>query len=433
MMTKSTDQDWVLPSAIPFDDLRGRDLEECVYWLLDAMGAKDLEWRTGGRGGGAADGGRDLEAQFFEANSEGELEPKKWWVECKGRAGTVEPDEVKSAANNALAYEGLDRVIIATNTQFSNPTRDWVKEWQRKHPSPKIQLWDRSHLERYLSQHPDVVIRLFSEALSLKGRLKGLEIRFWNRLEFVSKQALIDLWKARASIEVTPASAFALIANEFANGYIGQRPWGVALSKDLVAETLSIGLINVGYLLIRSSRTGTEQRILFRTFAYLLLAVLRNLSAASTTRLVIASLNHSKDDHLPEEIAELLLMPIVEELLYEVRDVCSDDCSRVYTIKRNSSKNKANEAEDYWLRFYPNGDDEPEDDQLILIEKQDASCNVGFEVDSDRGCPLYAFKPSISNVNEFMDIIDRVTRFRSNQAETKREEARQQKASAHGN
>ena len=49
---------WVLPAGIPFAELKARDLEECVYWLMEAMGARDLEWRTGGAGGGAADGGR---------------------------------------------------------------------------------------------------------------------------------------------------------------------------------------------------------------------------------------------------------------------------------------------------------------------------------------------------------------------------------------
>jgi hypothetical protein len=59
-MAKPPDPPWLLPAEIPFADLKARDLEECVYWLLDAMGAKDLEWRLGGAGGGAADGGRDL-------------------------------------------------------------------------------------------------------------------------------------------------------------------------------------------------------------------------------------------------------------------------------------------------------------------------------------------------------------------------------------
>jgi hypothetical protein len=37
------DPEWVLPAGIPFVELKARDLEECVYWLMDAMGARDLE------------------------------------------------------------------------------------------------------------------------------------------------------------------------------------------------------------------------------------------------------------------------------------------------------------------------------------------------------------------------------------------------------
>jgi hypothetical protein len=83
--------EWVLPTAIPFADLKAKDLEECVYWLFDAMGAKDLEWRTGGSSGGASDGGRDLEARFYTPSADSEIESQLWWIECKGRKGTVGP------------------------------------------------------------------------------------------------------------------------------------------------------------------------------------------------------------------------------------------------------------------------------------------------------------------------------------------------------
>jgi hypothetical protein len=45
--TGSPGPEWVLPAGIPFSDLKGRDLEECVYWLVDALGARNLEWRIG--------------------------------------------------------------------------------------------------------------------------------------------------------------------------------------------------------------------------------------------------------------------------------------------------------------------------------------------------------------------------------------------------
>jgi hypothetical protein len=38
-MTTEPGTKWILPASIPFADLEVKDLEECVYWLLDAMGS----------------------------------------------------------------------------------------------------------------------------------------------------------------------------------------------------------------------------------------------------------------------------------------------------------------------------------------------------------------------------------------------------------
>ncbi|MBR8332662.1 restriction endonuclease [Burkholderia ambifaria] len=421
-MVDSTSHDWVLPAAIPFADLKGKDLEECVYWLLDAMGAKDLEWRIGGSGGGAADGGRDLEAHFFEPDEEGEIRQQRWWIECKGRTGTVESNEVKAAVNNALAYDGVDRLIIATNTQYSNPTLDWVKEWQKKHPTPKIQLWDQAHLERYLSRNPDVVLRLYSEALSMHGRAQAMESRFWNKLEFVSPKTLVDIWKERESVELTTMGMFALVANEFANGDITHRPWGAVLHPKAAVEVLGTGLTNAGYLLIRSSRIGMDQQILIRTFAYLILVVLEILPGDVTAGIVIDYVNRGEVDRIPGEVLEMLLDPIVNRIVAEMQDLCSGDCKRVMLSDRKALTDDRNELETYWLRFEPDGAKEETDNRLFRIEKGDEPCVVGFPVDRDNGCPLFAVDPTVKNISDLMGIVKRVAAFRKAKAAAHRAE-----------
>jgi HJR/Mrr/RecB family endonuclease len=155
----------VIPSKIPWDHLKAKEVEECLYWLLDEMGAKNLEWRLGGSGGGTADSGRDLEAQFYISTPDGELTRQKWWIEAKGRSHTVEPSVVKESILNARGVATVDVLLIATNSQFSNPTRDWVKQWQETNPRPVIRLWDRYNLERHISKHPAVAVRLFPDAL----------------------------------------------------------------------------------------------------------------------------------------------------------------------------------------------------------------------------------------------------------------------------
>lgn len=146
----------VLPSQIPLADLRGRDLEQCLFWLVDSIGDKDLEWRHGGSSGGASDGGRDLEATFQMAAPDGEVSRQKWWIEAKGRAKTVEAEAVKTAVHNARGKLDLDVLIIATNSVFSNPTRDWLSQWQASEPRSMVRLWDRERLEQLLSQHSEV-------------------------------------------------------------------------------------------------------------------------------------------------------------------------------------------------------------------------------------------------------------------------------------
>jgi hypothetical protein len=323
--------------------------------MLDAMGAKDLEWRTGGKGGGAADGGRDLEANFYMPTADGELEAQKWWIECKGRAGTVDPDEIKSAVNNALAIDGLDYVVIATNTQFSNPTRDWVRDWQSKHPRPKVKLWDRSLLERYLSRHPDVVLRLFSEALSTQGRFQAMESRFWNKFEYMTPRALDALWKNRKELEATPMGLFAAVVNEFANGKITSRPWAASLNAEGLIQVIHIGLVNLPYLLKRGLKGGLDQEPMFRAFAYLILAALEELTPANSARLITDSLMRGKELSMPEDVQEYLLMPIMDQLLSEIQDVCSSDCSRMSRMDRGALTSDQDEVENYWMRLEPQG------------------------------------------------------------------------------
>lgn len=421
-MSDATSTDWVLPASIPFADLKAKDLEECVYWLLDAMGLKDLEWRVGGTGGGAADGGRDLEANYYILGANGALEPQKWWIECKGRTGTVESDEVKKAVVNSMAKANLGCLVIATNTQFSNPTREWVKEWEETHKR-KVQLWDKATLELYLSKHPDVVLRLFSEALSIDGRMKAMETRFWNMLEYVPQKTLVDLWKAREEVEFTGLAFFAAVVNEFANGSIIHRPWGAALSPETALEVLSLGLTNVPYLTMRGTKAGVEMRPIARALAYLLLVAIDLLPADVVARIVEDSVYRGKKGEMPKDVKELLLMPIIDQLLSEMQDVCSSDCVRISTSERNVLTDGGDEVDTYWLRFDPDGVVVPDKKRFLRIESTSAPCAVGFSVGADKCCPLFAFEANANNVEELFAIIKRVAAFRKAQAKDKRNAA----------
>jgi hypothetical protein len=416
--------EWVLPSSIPFDQLKSKDLEECVYWLLDAMGGQNLEWRTGGSGQGASDGGRDLEATFYAPGADAEMAGQLWWIECKGRKGTVEPDAVKSAALNAQAKEGLTRLIVATNTQFSNPTRDWVKEWQKKYPSPVVDLWDRATLERYLSQHPQVVLRLFSEALSPTGRARAMQTRFWNRFEYVPVKTLNDLWKDRETISFEGMDIFAAIANEFAHGDIAARPWGAILAGKDALEVLVNALHNLAYLMMRASTAGADMTPVAKSLAYLILTLLEVLPADVVTKFIEDSVYRGKKDEWPENVREMVLMPVVDQLLSEMTDICTSDCRRLFGSTRQALSSGEDEIERYWRRFNPASASEKEDRRFLWIERNDGPCVVGFSVNAEQGCPLIHTKPTVHNVEELLGIVKRVAAYRKAEASQKLEAER---------
>lgn len=254
-------KEFVLPSQIPWERLRGKDLDECAYWLLDSMGARDLNWRAGGEGGGAADQGRDLECLFYRSGPENEFERQRWWIEVKGRKGTVEPDAVKAAVNNAIGYgREVDVLVIVTNTTFSNPTRDWVKTTQANHRIPSVKLWDRTNLEKLASQHPEAVYRLFADALSVSGRLEVARSRFWNHSGYSDAPNLELFWREKVGIEWSDQLAIALVVSEVANGDISRRPWAILWEAERVLSVLAHAVLNLIFFCVRAENIGVEQR-----------------------------------------------------------------------------------------------------------------------------------------------------------------------------
>ena len=385
------------------------------------MGARDIEWRTGGAGGGAADGGRDLDATFYVPSPDGEMEPQRWWIECKGRKGTVEPDDVKSAANNSLAQAGLAYLVVVTNTTFSNPTRDWVRQWQTSHPRPRVKLWDHGSLERLLSRHPTVVLRLFSEALSPTGLLKVTEQRFWDKLEYVPVRALRTFWAARDTIGIDAPQRFALVANEFGHGDIIARPWAAQAPSE-VLETLLIGLTNLTYLRLRADKVGIDEKPILAAVAHLILVSLQQYEATDIATVLLETVRGRDKKALPDQMVEMLLMPVLDRLAGEMQDVCTAGCDRMSLSDPTTLLGDENPVDTYWERVNPDGrpiGTEPR--SFLMIENYTLPCKIGFPVNKDRGCPLYGVEPTLNNIAEFLAVIKRVSRFRLAEARTKME------------
>jgi hypothetical protein len=154
------------------------------------------------------------------------------------------------------------------------------------------------------ARHPDVVLRLFSEALSMQGRVQAMESRFWNKMEFVPPKSLVGLWNAREQIKFTPLGLFAVVVNEFANGNIIRRPWGAAIGAPALIEVLRMGLLNTSYLMMRSYKGGVDEKPIQRAFAYLILCALDVLPAENVTRLINDSIYRDQGNTMPENVKE---------------------------------------------------------------------------------------------------------------------------------
>ena len=417
--------DLINPSKIPWEEIKGKDLEEILYWLLDEMGAKDLEWRIGGSSGGAADQGRDLEAFFYMPGPDGEMIRQKWWVEAKGRSKTVEARVVKDAIITAAGVHNIDVILITTNTQFSNPTRDWIEQWSIANPRPAVRLWDRNDLERFVCKHPSVINRLYPGALSLQGKLEAIKSQFWNHAYYSGTPSLTELWKFKAKLEWNNMSMIAVIAGEAANGDFAHRPWPLILSNDDLIEVLALSIVNALPFIYRAYRSGITTEHYQKAVSYIVLVALDRLGAKITSKVIENCWDVSDFANCPEEIRKLSINPVLRRLRDELSDVCMSDCTRVSTkpcvLDKEAIKN-------YWfrLRLPKKQDKDDKESKILIYEISGSPCKVGFKLNKKRRCPLVTSEfdkldneKNEINIAHFMDFLEKVVR--SRKLEKKRE------------
>lgn len=406
------DQKLILPSEIPWSEIKGTDLEELLYWLFDSMGAKELDWRIGGKGSGTSDQGRDLELKFFTPSPDGTLTQETWWVEAKGRSKTVEPLEVKEAVLNAAGKSHIEVIVIATNSNFSNPTRDWVKDWQKEHPRPKVKLWERTELENLCSKNPIAVIRLHSKAISPQGKIEVAKSKLWDYASFTDEPTLISIWKDKSHLQIDERALFALVSSEFANGDISARPWAIETQDTVLISSLCDGLINFLYLIFRANEHGIKQEPIIRAISYLILVSLQKFHSSSVYSILREIWNDVEGRAYPEKAIEFILEPVLSTLQTEMRDICTSDCDRVITRAKFLQES---EIEKYWRRLKLHDSEEKEDTIILSIEAYDKPCKVGFFLNKENGCPLCGIEKPYTIFEEFLKVVEVVSNFRFNQ------------------
>jgi Restriction endonuclease len=388
-----TSENLVVPSEIPWESLKGHPLEECVFWLLEALGAKQIDWRVGGCGGGGADGGRDLECIFNIPQPSGEILPQKWWVEAKGRSTTISPSDIKESILTVSGKPDVDVHLIVTNQQLSNPTKDWVADWKKAHRRPDIRIWEKHDLERLVSRNPIVAIRLFPKSLTPSGKCEVMTTKFWDYMTFTDVPTLKVLWRSRKDFAWNNRSMFAALASECATGDLAKRPWGSIIPLDRLALVFLEALVNGFYLMFRADAAGVRFEPVVDALAHLLTHLIARFEPAAIARVTEGSFDAAEDlSDLPEELKRMIIDPVVRRVYQQVANACLADCRRVSGGGR-SLLPKAEPAS-FWQRFQTPPETEVEErdsSPQFYIELNSIPCAAGLPLSEEYNCPMIQF------------------------------------------
>lgn len=393
----------VVPSNIPWEAVKGRQLEECVYWLLESLGAKQIDWRLGGSGAGAADGGRDLECVFNVPEPSGDVLRQQWWVEAKGRNSTVSPSDIKASVHTVAGKAHVDVHLIVTNQQLTNPTKDWLREWKQNHRRPDVRVWERHDLERLVTRNPVVAVRLFPKALTPEGKGEVMSTRFWDYVGFTDVPTLKTLWRERERVSWNHRSMFAALASECATGNLTLRPWGYIIPNNQLLSVYLNALVNSFYLLFRADAAGVRFDPIIDALAHLLIHLTARFDPQIVSRITERFSEFAEGlPDIPSEARRLIVDPVVRTAFHHVADACMSDCCRVSGDRLILNED---DAKEFWKRFRMPADssnnEEPSDNSsILLIESHTARCNAGLHLSKDIGCPLTNYDDAGATLEE---------------------------------
>ncbi|MFE2999587.1 restriction endonuclease [Nocardia sp. NPDC059246] len=400
-------------TSVLWDSVVGTQLEELLYGLMEALGAHDLVWRSGSNVGvTASDGGRDLEATFDRATPDGELDRTRWWIEAKGRERTVAKADVMESVHNAAGRSDIDVLVFCTNSRFSNPTRDWVAQWQVNHARPKIRLWDRDKLASLVREHPTVAARVLPDALDDSIRLALLLGRFRRLGETPTELDLEYFWERQEIIYGNNKVHY--IVAMFAYAEVGtglvDRPWCSLIPKGPIQAiwTVHNAIFDLPAIAFAPLPRPLSSARVTEVAAYLILSAMPELSGEMLYDVLTDPGKVIDDDRLRQMGKgsvwfEGVTAPILGRVQAELGDICAADCVRVYADPKVLPIPLT--GKEYWRQF---GIGDPiKDPGLLVAEWFGRPCAVGFDLDEDIRCPLFLeLESSVDMLRKLRQVVE---------------------------
>jgi len=401
----------------PLNQLAPEKFEKLAFFLLDDMGFKNLEWRKGGEGVSATDGGRDLAGKYAKVEPDDSIVVENWWIEVKHRSGVLKKSTVQNIILNATARRDVDVFAIFTNNVVSNPTIDWVKEFQNTHIKPRIVIWQMHDIERILRKYPRTVAMFFPGTLSLPEQLESIKERFWNTLSYPTVDEIEQLWANRRSLAWNGSKLLPVIMADSLLGRLGSRKWGLVIDDALLIETLLLGFINFPFLAIRLNQQGQKQLVLQQGLEYLLQIALLRLDLDRVVELLVNMYEYTDiSTHPPLEIRNLVTYPIIHNVHGSLLRNCTKDCER-FGIRPTVSE-KQNQTESFYFHMFSSDLIQEQDNSsepMVFIDLNTIKCKLDL-VPIGVYCPLTDDVPENvmekSVLKKFLGIIQNTIRKR---------------------
>jgi len=369
----------------PIDNLHPDEFEKLAFYLLDDMGFKNLEWRKGGEGVSATDGGRDLSGKYAKVEPDDSILIENWWVEVKHRSNTLKKSTVQSIVLNSAARKDVDVFAVFTNNVISNSTLDWIKEFQNTHSKPRVVVWQKHDIERVLRKYPRTASFFFLESLTLPEQLESIKQRFWNNLSYPTISQVELFWENFSSLSWDGSELLPFILADSAMDGSYRRKWGFVIDEELLIKTLLVGLINVPFLVMRSEQQGQNQRPFMRGIEYLLQIALIRLDLNKVVDLLLNMYDYAEfSGPPPTELYNFVLHPLISNIYTNLIRNCSKDCER-YGINSSMSDEP---GYSYFHKFARSEEKEKGDaEPFALISLNTYKCKLDL-VPVEIPCPL---------------------------------------------
>lgn len=375
-----TDVDF-LESGLDFSGITPVELENLVFHLLDEMGFSNIQWRKGGEGNSATDGGRDLEATFWSVRP-GVSREEKYWFEVKYRTGQLEKHQVQSTVLNASGNDSKDNVVIITNKTVSNPTLDWLGEFQASHKTPVVTIWQGHDLEILLRKNARTLARFLPSSLAFSGRCKVIESKFSNLMLLPSGGELDELWEMRDSYYENPILTLAACLAEVAYGDTVKHPWGMEIDEARLVSVLATGVLNVFPFLIKFESLNRDQAVFSEGLSYLIQCLLVRCGSAIVAKVLFEPEQLAeKDRDLPVELRVIRYKPIIDSIYYDLAIHCSaNHCMKLHHLSPE-------EKGSYFQRFTKLTERPEKDARYLVMQSIKDACKLGLVL-KEQYCPL---------------------------------------------